>query len=131
MTKSRHSKKSTWISKQNKSNKEWRKLLDETFSKVIRNRDKKCLKCSKVNFLHAHHIFRRNKMNTRWDLSNGITLCFHCHNWWHNNPVEATHWIESKLGPTRLRELEDKSNIVTGSWSEEKFKQIYDNLIKL
>ena len=47
-----------------------------------------CVKCNKkrktTRVLHAHHIFSWNKFESkRYDKSNGIVLCWKCHNGFH------------------------------------------------
>ena len=47
----------------------------------MRLRDKECVLCGKTNGLAAHHwIHSRAQGNKhRWNIKNGITLCFTCH----------------------------------------------------
>ena len=54
---------------------------DKIWSKLVRERDKACLKCGKVApyRLDAHHIIGRGKKSTRLLIENGITLCVHHH----------------------------------------------------
>ena len=57
------------------------KKLDELTSKVVRQRDKKCLLCGNTETLQAHHYIVTKGRSTkyRWDLRNLITLCYACH----------------------------------------------------
>ena len=53
--------------------------LDELWSKAVKKRDGyKCVRCGKPA-VHAHHIFSRRHKRTRWDVRNGIALCFRDH----------------------------------------------------
>ena len=54
---------------------------DILWSKKVRERDGKCKRCGRKPpyQLQAHHIRPRGRSMTRYDLSNGITLCANCH----------------------------------------------------
>ena|ERR1700690_2453273 len=53
---------------------------DMDWKKLVKERDKKCVKCGSKNKLHAHHIIPfKDNIETRFDLDNGITLCISCH----------------------------------------------------
>lgn len=71
---------------------------DSVFSKYIRLRDKKCLRCgSGVTFNdkglpvthQASHFFGRGKESTRFDEENVDTLCTGCHQEWGSADREA------------------------------------------
>ncbi len=36
--------------------------------------------CGRTNALNAHHLISRTRLRFRHDLSNGVCLCAHCHN---------------------------------------------------
>lgn len=81
------------------------KSLDNLFSKIIRTRDGKCLRCGKTEQLQCSHVVPRTFISTRWNTENAITLCYACHiHWWHKNPLEAAEWFESKW-PGRWKAL--------------------------
>ncbi|MDR1434732.1 Cas8a1 family CRISPR/Cas system-associated protein, partial [Candidatus Endomicrobiellum devescovinae] len=58
-----------------------KKELDAIWAKKVRERDKKCLMCGKTETLQAHHFLksRARSIKYRWDMRNGITLCYTCH----------------------------------------------------
>lgn len=59
-----------------------RRILDRLWSLVIKARDKKCQWCGKKEGkLDAHHIITkaRSGFAGRWDIQNGVLLCFYCH----------------------------------------------------
>lgn len=58
---------------------------DKEFSLKVRNRDKKCVVCGGTKNLCAHHWYwdRRYK-HSKYDINNGVTLCFGCHFKLHN-----------------------------------------------
>ena len=75
---------------QKKTNK--KKLIekaDKLWSQCVRTRDKECVLCQSKNALQAHHyILTRNQSSQyRFDLRNGVTLCYGCHiHGVHSNP---------------------------------------------
>ena len=58
-----------------------KKQLDALWSKRVRERDGKCMMCSSTEKLQAHHYIKckSRSLKYRWDIRNGITLCFTCH----------------------------------------------------
>lgn len=62
---------------------------DSLWSQCIRTRDGECILCGNKNSLQAHHwIVTRNQSNKyKYDLRNGVTLCYGCHiHGVHSNP---------------------------------------------
>ena|SRR3990167_4267987 len=55
---------------------------DKQFSKAIIKRDKKCLRCSKINQLTCSHYWTRYYSAARYNYRNCITLCIGCHFKW-------------------------------------------------
>lgn len=52
----------------------------KAWSKAVRLRDGICQKCGAFDRLHAHHIKRwKDYPELRYDLTNGVTLCYTCH----------------------------------------------------
>lgn len=93
-----------------------KKELDILWSKAIRNRDENCQRCGSIGTLQAAHIFSRGNLTTRWDKTNGTTLCYACHiHWAHRRPVEFTLWIVERLGEVPFNALRKKA------------KKIYDS----
>lgn len=52
---------------------------DTEFSKWIRARDKKCVRCGRTNLLQCSHFWSRSHKATRYDPDNCDTLCYPCH----------------------------------------------------
>jgi len=67
------------------STKRGRALLSK-WSKSVKKRDKKCLRCGARNNLHAHHIKQKHKHpRLAFNTNNGATLCDNCHRMFHIN----------------------------------------------
>ena len=62
-------KRSTLI---NKADDLWREII---------KKDKRCERCgaSRGVKLEAHHIMGRSRQSIKWDLRNGVCLCYRCH----------------------------------------------------
>lgn len=71
------------------------KKLDVLFSKYIRKRDGRCLKCGRFDTLQCAHLAGRRSLAGRWNEKNAITLCYACHlRWSHQFPVEFVTWLK-------------------------------------
>ena len=65
------------------------KKADSLWSQCVRTRDGQCILCGSKSSLQAHHfIVTRNQSNKyKYDLRNGVTLCYGCHiHGVHKNP---------------------------------------------
>jgi len=72
-------------------------LCDKIWSIIIRERNY-CYMCNKIkeNY-HAHHIFSRNSLSTRFDIDNGICLCPICHYKIHSDSTESYNLINKLI----------------------------------
>lgn len=54
---------------------------DKLWSEAVRTRDGECVLCGKREGLAAHHWVHSKAQGNmhRWNVKNGITLCFACH----------------------------------------------------
>jgi predicted restriction endonuclease len=105
------------------------KKLDKLFSKIVRERaGYRCLKCGTISkYTQTAHVFSRNNRSVRWDLDNGICLCYYCHIMWaHREPVEFTEWIQKKLGRKKWEYLEKKSKEIFKGNSTTIFNNLKD-----
>jgi len=71
------------------------KRADDEFSKYIRERDKRCMRCKRVEDfkkLTCSHFWVRQHKGTRFDPENCIALCWPCH---------AFHFEKEKQGAYR------------------------------
>lgn len=82
---------------------------DSYFSKWIRARDGKCLRCGTTENLTCSHYKRRAISITRFDPENCIALCAICHADW-EGPMEGyTDFMLAWLGVDKFIELERRS----------------------
>lgn len=91
---------------------------DVTFSKFIRLRDGRCVRCGRrgdgnngINGLQASHYFGRGKESTRFDPENVDALCFGCHQYWGSTDREAYRDFKlNQLGDSGLNALVVRAN---------------------
>jgi len=73
---------------------------DKAWADQVKIRDNwSCVICNNKERLNAHHIIARENHETKYDLSNGISLCpkhhFFCRQISaHNNPIGFLLWLE-------------------------------------
>lgn len=85
--------------------------LDKVCREVIRLRDyNSCQICHKSirgsNSQPCHVIAKGGGASLRrWDLLNIFLGCMHCHQWWHNNPLDSAEWFRKRF-PARESYLE-------------------------
>lgn len=91
-----------------------RNKCDKLWSEAVRLRDGECVLCGKKEGLNAHHwIHSRAQGNLhRWDIKNGITLCYPCH-------VHKVHHYASADITDRLKTEAFMRGIVTPQEYEE------------
>ena len=94
---------------------------DAMFSRYIRLRDGKCMKCGRlgeenaegerINGLEASHYFGRANESTRFDEENVIALCAGCHQYWGSTDREDYRdFMIRRLGKKRFELLRFRSN---------------------
>jgi len=77
--------------------------LDEVWKKKVKDRDEwTCQICKKKvekHNAHAHHILPKQIHGMRWDVDNGITLCYNHHKVGnysaHMNAIWFTYWLKT------------------------------------
>lgn len=69
------------MNKTQKKLKTLKNKCDKLWSEAVRTRDGSCVLCGKTEGLNAHHWIHSKAQGNlhRWDVKNGITLCFACH----------------------------------------------------
>ena len=99
------------------------KKLDELWSKKVRERDNKCVLCGKhigdVKKLQAHHwiVTRARSLKYRWDIRNGISLCYGCHicQVHHNPSVELMNRLYNLAIINKIATKEEVEEIISHS----------------
>jgi len=77
--------------------------LDGLCRQIVRqSTNGRCQKCGKYvtgSNSHPAHIIPKGKGASflRFDLRNILHLCFHCHRWWHNNPIDSAMFLKDKF----------------------------------
>lgn len=104
---------------------------DKIWSQKVRERDGACLYCGRREYLQAHHLFGRANSATRFDLTNGFTLCPACHTFnnefsAHRTPDRFKAWAKDFLGEEVYTALERKANSIM---SRDKATKEFINLI--
>lgn len=100
-------------------------LLDTLFSEAVRIRDNYvCQYCGNTTkSAQTHHIFTRQNFSTRYDMGNGVTLCFYCHRYRAHGGSEFTYWAERTwLGMKAFEKLHDRTRElvkVNDAWMDE------------
>lgn len=94
------------------------KKADMEFSKFIRNRDGKCVRCGRTNLLQNSHFWSRSHSGTRFDPDNCDALCYPCHygnskGWEYEKNGEYLDFKKSQLGERRYKEMEQRAHSVT------------------
>lgn len=82
---------------------------DSYFSKYVRERDGKCLKCGIKERLTCSHYHRRAISITRFCLDNCITLCSLCHAEWEGPKEPYTDFMIKRLGTEGFLNLQKKA----------------------
>lgn len=82
---------------------------DNYFSKWIRNRDEKCLRCHTTEGLTCSHYHKRAISITRFDPENCIALCGACHADWEGPKEGYTDFMIEWLGLEKFVELQRRA----------------------
>jgi 5-methylcytosine-specific restriction endonuclease McrA len=89
------------------------KELDKEWSLYVRKRDKFCQKCGGISGIAPHHAFGRRHLATRWDIFNGVGLCYPCHiHWSHRDPSGFSEWFRKHIGQAQFERLSESHNQV-------------------
>lgn len=88
---------------------------DQKFSKYIRERDGRCMRCGRSDVgLDCSHYWKRGDKGTRFDPKNCIALCRDCHTIWErqkNNEYKA--FMLNWLGREEYEALETRARTST------------------
>ena len=108
------------------------KELDKKWSEYVRKRDVFCKRCGgSRGFISAHHAFGRRHLATRWDIFNGVGLCYPCHiHWAHRDSAGFTEWFRVHVSEDQYNRLAEAHNMVV-KFTTEDLIQILKNLEEL
>ena len=96
------------------------KDLDKAWSEYVRARDRICQKCGGSGSISAHHAFGRRHRTTRWDVINGVGLCYPCHiHWAHRDPAGFAVWFENHVGRDQYNRLAGVHNQIVKNNAED------------
>lgn len=80
--------------------------LDRLWAELVKRRDMTCRVCQRTYGVHnAHHINSRSHIATRWDLRNGVLLCFQHHQKAHNDIPWGNETCRRIIGEPLFSEL--------------------------
>ena len=109
------------------------KKADDLWRNIIKVNGK-CEWCgSSGGVLHAHHIMGRSRQSLRWDLRNGVCLCYSCHTPYGAHSPNAAKveqyliWIKS-YRPEDWKYLKDKLKQPVETITTVKLMDIIENL---
>lgn len=108
-----------------------KKKLDATWSKVVRqragNRCEVCGLSGEVKTLNAHHYIGRKNKRLRWELFNGVSLCYQHHVGGKESAHEDIEWWKSWFKENRGEDL----NLIKSVKNEIKKWDVWDMQEKL
>lgn len=122
--------------------------LDTKWGAYVRQRDgHRCRKCGRPSAftkpkragdnvpapgrIEAHHIISRGYTKLRYAPENGLALCFTCHRWIHDNPLEAVPWLMTQLGRDFLEGLNARKGNRGGKLSKAQQREVDRKLTAL
>lgn len=71
--------------------------------------------------LHCSHFWGRRSQSVRFDEANACAHCFHCHNFFSENPSDFVIWTNDRLGPDEYDKLQQRKNQIK-QWKKGKIK---------
>ena len=81
------------------------KKLDSQWSLKVKN-TKKCALCNRTKYLQAHHMISKGFRPLRFDIKNGICLCYYHHlQVIHRNTIVGAELIKEAIGTRRYNWL--------------------------
>jgi len=92
-----------------KSKKTIEKEMDGIWAKKVFERDgHKCQVCMKIlegRNKHPHHVLPRQLKGLRWDVNNGITLCYYHHKIGIYSPHQNAIWFFGWMNENKPQQL--------------------------
>lgn len=123
-------RKASKLKKKEKSLSWWVKKCDIAISLLIRSRgvcDASDVSSCGGGLQHAHIVSRTNK-TLRYDIINGLSLCYKHHIFWaHKEPLDFVEWFQRKY-PERYEYLMASRNIICANRTVEDYKKILQDI---
>lgn len=118
-----------------------RNKCDKLWSEAVRMRDGECVLCGKKEGLNAHHWIHSKAQGNkhRWNIKNGVTLCYPCHIYKVHTYASADMMLQLKYAafqrgivtPTEMEEIAADHDIVRfGVADYEKIKGYLEDYIE-
>jgi len=102
---------------------------DKRFSQLIKARDVICQRCLTASGkLECSHIQSRRHKAIRHDTRNAKLLCFRCHRFWHESPLDAVEWLISVIGQERRDQLVLMANSVKKNPTQFELDIVYQEM---
>jgi len=86
-----------------------RTSADIWFSRVVRGRDKACMRCGSTENGQAMHVVGRRSKILRWSLDNAVQGCASCHRWYTENPIHFISELTAMWGEGHMAILREKA----------------------
>lgn len=101
------------------------KKLDILWSKKVKEKaGYKCESCLEEGvWLNSAHIIGRRYRTLRWDIENGMCLCYLCHRAYDEHQPQAEFIRRVVIGEERLTKLLQKKQIIAKDQDYETIKQ--------
>lgn len=85
------------------------KATDIAFSKAVRL-IKRCEECNRRENLTCAHNIKRRFLKVRWDFWNAFCLCWPCHQYFEEHPVEFAEFVDGSFAADYQDEIRIKGN---------------------
>lgn len=113
--------------KKEKSVSWWIKHCDKAMSQLVRSKGF-CEKCGNTENLQHHHIVGRANKTLRYDILNGMSLCWQCHFFQaHGGALAFVDWLDEQF-PDRMKYLRSVRNVYTKLHLDD-YKRIHEDII--
>jgi 5-methylcytosine-specific restriction endonuclease McrA len=113
-----------------KKRQDYMRQADQLFSRIIRERDGRCMHCGTGSNLQCAHIISRSYKSIRTLEDNAVALCRSCHVRFTHRPLEWEAWVQEQF-PGRWERLKVealKYERVDWQGERDRLKAILENL---
>ena len=104
----------------------YKKRCDIEMSKLVREKGH-CERCGSTENLQHHHIVGRRNLTLRYDIINGLCLCYRCHFFQaHGGALEFIDWLDERF-PSRMEYLRTARNKRT-KLTQQDYQRIFKDI---